>query len=396
MSLVSFLYTKYIMAEELYINTKYYFGKNAIVGNLSKEINDWKVKTLFLLYGSSSIKKNGIYDAILKELKKTKVKIVEHSGIKPNPLASDCDKAIALGKKHKVDMILAVGGGSVIDEAKVVSTCIANPQIKKTWDFLEAEHAPSDKHIPIMSIITLAATGSESNATAVITNTETKDKWGVGTPVRPCVCFEDPTYTFTVSQWQTGSGIFDIFSHLIEQYYDMEYDFEWTKQYLIANMKVLLKYAKTVMKYPRDYRARANILWTSTWALNGLGSFNIAGDWNCHGMEHALSAKYDVSHGAGLALITPTYIEYMCSQYEAFRVMTLELAKELFHVNSVKKFLHHLIAFIKMLKLPTRYSDFKEIGKVTKEDIGELCEIFDRNTEGKHDIGVKVFNRIPK
>ena len=384
------------MAEKLYINTKYYFGKNAIIDNLSKEINNRKVKTLFFLYGSSSIKKNGIYDAIMKELKKTKVKVIEHSGIQPNPLSSDCDKAIAKGKKNKVDLILAVGGGSVIDEAKVVSTCIANPSIKEAWDLLYEEKAPSDKHIPIFSVITIAATGSESNYGAVITNSKTKDKWAVQTPVRPCVCFEDPTYTFTVSEWQTGSGIFDIFSHLLEQYYDMEYDFAWTKEYIIANMKVLLKFAKTAMKYPLDYRARANILWTSTWALNDLASFNLQGDWNVHGMEHAISAIYNVSHGAGLALITPTYIEYMCSQHEAFRVMTLELGKELFGVNSVKKFLHHLVAFIKMLKMPTKYSDFKEIGKVGEKEINALCETFDRNTEGKHEIGVKVFNRIPK
>ena len=120
------------MVEKLYINTKYYFGKDAIVDNLSKEIKNHKVKTLFFLYGSSSIKNNVIYDNIMKELKKAKVKVIEHSGIKPNPLTSDCYKAIALCKKHKVDMILAVGGGSVIDEAKVVSTCIANPSIKQT------------------------------------------------------------------------------------------------------------------------------------------------------------------------------------------------------------------------------------------------------------------------
>ena len=384
------------MAEKLFINTKYYFGKDAIVDNLSNEIKEHKVKTLFFLYGSSSIKKNGIYDAIMNELKKTKVKVVEHSGIQPNPLASDCDKAILKGKKNKVDLILAVGGGSVIDEAKVVSTCIANPSIKKAWDLLDAEKAPSKKHIPIFSVITIAATGSESNFGAVITNNVTKDKWAVQTEVRPCVCFEDPTYTFTVSEWQTGSGIFDIFSHLLEQYYDMSYDFSWTKEYIIANLKTLLKFAKIAMKYPKDYRARANILWTSTWALNDLASFNLMGDWNVHGMEHALSAIYNVSHGAGLALITPTYIEYMCSQYEAFRVMTLELGKELFGVNSVKKFLRHLIAFIKMLKMPTKYSDFKEIGKVGEKEINALCQTFDRNTTGKHEIGVKVFNRIPK
>ena len=393
---MTFLYTNIVMVEKLYIDTKYYFGKNAIVDNLSQEIKNKKAKTVFLLYGSSSIKKNGIYDQVINEIKKAKVKIVEHSGIQPNPLTSDCDKAILEGRKHKVDLIIAVGGGSVIDEAKVVATCIPNTNIKKSWSIMRNIELAPKKAIPIFSIITLAATGSESNYGAVITNTETKDKWAVQTYDRPCVCFEDPTYTYSVSKWQTGSGTFDIFSHLLEEYYDMKYDFDWTKQYLIANMKIVLKYAKTALMYPNDSRARANLLWTSSWTLNGLGEFNISGDWTVHGLEHALSAKYNVSHGAGLALITPTYISYMCSQYEAFRVMTLELAQELFHVKTVKKFIACLTAFIKMLKMPTRYSDFKEIGHITKEDIEDLCRTFDRNVKDKHEIGVKVFNRIPK
>ena len=393
---MAFLYTKYIMIEKLYINTKYYFGKGAIVDNLSKEINSRRVKTLFLLTGSKSIKKNGIYNAIMEELKKTKVKVIKHEGIQPNPTAIDCDRAIAQGRRNKVNMILAVGGGSVIDEAKIVATCLSNPSIEKAWDLVDAEQAPSQRHVPIISVITLAATGSESNYGAVITNDETKDKWGVQTPARPCVCFEDPTYTFSVSKWQTGSGIFDIFSHLLEQYYDLDNEFEWTRQYLFANMKVVLKYAKTAMMHPKYYEARSNILWTSTWALNGLASFNLKGDWNAHGLEHALSAVYNISHGAGLALVTPTYIKFMCAKSKKFKAKTRELAKELFNVHSLPEFITHLNSFIKMLKLPARYSDFKEIGKIHKKQINILCKTFDRNTPGKHSIGAKVFSRIPK
>lgn len=386
------------MIQTLQNITRYYFGKNAIVDNLSTEIKKQKPHRILLMYGGGSIKKNGIYNTVVSEIKKTKIPFIEHSGIKPNPINTDADQAIALGRKNKVDLIIAVGGGSVIDEAKVVATGITNLNVKNCWSLMRNMKMAKNPPVSIFSVITIAATGSENNYGSVITNTKTHDKWGVQTPQRPIVCFEDPTYTFSVSPWQTSSGIFDIFSHLLEQFYDIHENFDWTKQYLIANMKIILRYYKKVLKYPNDYDARANILWTSSWALNGMGEFNTSGgDWAVHGLEHALSGKYDVSHGAGLALITPTYIEEMANRYEAFRILTLELAQELFGVHSVKQFLKELNRFIKDLGLPAKYSDFKEIGKITQTDIDELIQIFDRELSNNlHQLGVTIFNKIPK
>lgn len=174
--------------------------------------------------------------------------------------------------------------------------------------------------IPVFSIITIAATGSENNNGSVITNAKTYDKWGVGNQNRPIVCFEDPTYTFSVSKWQTASGSFDIFSHLLEQYYDVNTHFTWTKQFINANIKTLLKFVPIISKNPNDYEARANILWTSSWSLNSLAAFNTSGgDWKVHGLEHALSGRWNISHGAGLALISPVYIKNMCAHDKSLK-----------------------------------------------------------------------------
>ncbi len=385
------------MIHKFFNNTKYYFGEDCLKNNLSNEIKSLKGKKILLMYGGGSIKKNGIYQTIVSEIKKAKVSFVEHSGVKPNPTNDDATKAINFGRKNKVNLIIAVGGGSVIDESKIVSIAIPNTHIKDAWQLVKNMKLAKKTSLPIISIITIAATGSENNYGSVITNNKTHDKWGVITPVRPCVCFEDPSFTKTVSKWQTACGIFDILSHSLESYYDLKQEFYWTKQYLIANMKTLLHYAKIVMKNPNNIEARANILWTSSWALNGLNEFATGGgDWKVHSLEHALSAKYDVSHGAGLALITPTYIEYMAGKYETFRILTLELGDALFGVKSEKKFVKKLKDFIKSIGLPEKYTDFEQIKQITKEDLNDLVKTLDRSLPNQHQLAEIIYNKIPK
>lgn len=385
------------MESQLFLNTKYYFGRDCVKHNLSKEINLLRPKCIMLIYGGGSIKTNGIYNTIVQEIKKSRVKFVEHSGVQPNPIDTDTYKATIEGRKNKVDLIIAVGGGSVIDEAKVVSNLITNAQYKNVWKYMDNEGKVNKPAIPIFSIITIAATGSENNNGSVITNTKTHDKWGVGNQNRPIVCFEDPTYTFSVSKWQTASGSFDIFSHLLEQYYDIKTHFAWTKQFIIANIKILLKFVPIILKNPTDYEARANILWTSSWSLNSLAAFNTSGgDWKVHGLEHALSGRWDISHGAGLALITPVYIKYMCAHNKKFKDLTIELSQALFNNKSVDFFIKEIQKFIKLLKLPTKLTEFKEIKKVTKQDIDWLINAFDRNTEGFHQLGVDIYKLLYK
>ena len=383
------------MEVNFYLNTKYYFGKGCVKNNLSQEIKLLKPKCIMLIYGGGSIKTNGIYNTVINEIKKTKIKFIEHSGVQPNPIDIDTYKACIKARNNKVDLIVAVGGGSVIDEAKVVSNLITNKQYKNAWDYMDNDGKTKNQPIPVFSIITIAATGSENNYNSVITNSKTHDKWGVRNQNRPMVCFEDPTYTFSVSKWQTASGSFDIMSHLLEQYYDIKNHFEWTKQYIIANIKTLLKFVPIVLKQPNNYEARANILWTSSWALNGLGSINTCGgDWKVHGLEHALSGRWNISHGAGLALITPVYIRYMCNHDKRFKALTMELSQALFNNKSVDYFIKQIQNFIKLLGLPTKLTCFKEVKKVTKQDFEWLSAAFDRNTEGYHQLGVDIYKEL--
>lgn len=383
------------MWSKFYLNTKYYFGKGCVKNNLSQEIKLFKPKCIMLIYGAGSIKTNGIYNTVVNEIKKIKVKYIEHYGVQPNPIDTDTYKATIKGRINKVDLIIAVGGGSVIDEAKVVSNLITNKQYKSVWEYMDKDGKIKNSPIPVISIVTIAATGSENNYNSVITNSKTHDKWGVKNQSRPVVCFEDPTYTFSVNKWQTASGVFDIMSHLLEQYYDTKNHFEWTKQYIIANIKTLLRFAPIVMKQPKNYEARANILWTSSWALNGLGAINTTcGDWKVHALEHALSGRWNVSHGAGLALITPVYISYMCAHDKKFKQLTIELSEILFSKKSVSYFINKIKSFIKLLDLPTKLTDFKEIKKVTKQDIEWLSVAFDRNINGFHKLGVDIYKKL--
>jgi alcohol dehydrogenase YqhD (iron-dependent ADH family) len=209
------------MSYQLQIIPKYYFGENIVNEHLAQELKEHSVKTVLLAYGGGSIKHNGLYDEIVKACKQAKVKLIEHSGIEPNPRDIGVYQAALTCRKHKVDLIIAAGGGSVIDAAKVIGIVATNPQYKDAWSYVMNNKRTTKPSIPLFSVITLAATGSESNGGSVITNAKSHYKMPVGTPSAiPLVCFEDPKYTMTLSWWQTACGIFDIFSHLLEQYYD--------------------------------------------------------------------------------------------------------------------------------------------------------------------------------
>lgn len=351
--------------------TKYFFGKNIINDNLAACLKQLKAKKVVLVYGQGSIKKNGVYQSVYDECKKAKVKCYEFAGVEPNPRDITVDRAVKFIRKIKPSVLIAAGGGSVIDASKVMATLATNPQYKSCWDFvLDPEHTKKPS-LNVISIITLAATGSENNAGSVITNSQTEIKTGVDSKIKPIFCFEDPTYTQSAPWYQVCSGIFDIFSHLLEQYYDEGGVFEWSKQYIFANLKTLLNQAEILFKDHDNYEARANILWTSSWALNGLSSFNNAKEdkWMCHHLEHVLSGHWDVAHGMGLALVTPIYLKYMVESNNQYRDMTLELAKNVFNVNSINEFFDKLNVFIKNLSAPVKLTDFKEIKSVSENDI---------------------------
>lgn len=285
---------------------KVYFGEDQL-GNLGKEMERFGKKIL-LCYGGGSIKKIGLYDKVMEEIKKGGFEVFELSGIAPNPRIESVREGVRICKENKIDLILAVGGGSTIDCAKIIS---AGAKVDfDPWLFLKPG-AEIKETLPLVTILTLAATGSEMDSSAVISNMETKEKLGrTDYALLPKVSFLDPTNTFTVSPYQTASGSSDILSHIFEVYFAREDDLYMLDRFMESLIKTVIKYAPIAMKEPDNYEARANLMWTSSWAINGALDGGKGHSWSCHPMEHELSAFYDITHGHGLAILTPRWLEY--------------------------------------------------------------------------------------
>ena len=297
-------------------STKIYFGKDAI-NNLSLEAKNLGKKVL-LVYGGGSIKKNGIYQAVINELNKAKVGIIELSGVEANPHLETVIKGANLCKENNIDFILAVGGGSTIDCSKAISA--ASNYNGNPWDFFTGKtDAKTIKMLPLIAVLTLSATGSEMNSGAVITNEKTNEKYGAGFQ-NPKISFLDPTYTFTVSKWQTACGTADITSHIMEQYFGGEKPSFLQDQLAISLFKTCLKYGPIACKEPNNYEARANLMWASSLALNRLLSAGHNYPWVAHPLEHPLSGIFNITHGAGLAILTPNILTYVLNEKTAPRI----------------------------------------------------------------------------
>lgn len=290
------------------IPVKVYFGENQLC-HLGEELSKYG-KRVLLTYGGGSIKKNGLYDAVTAEMKKSGLEWEELSGIDPNPRIATVRKGAALCKEKQIDVLLAVGGGSTLDATKwmAAGACAG----RDPWDFLKDQTIPVEKALPVISVLTIAATGSEMDGGGVITNPETNDKLGriVSPTLLPKASFLDPTATYSVSRYQTACGAADILSHVMEQYFNMEPDLYMLDCFMEGLMKTVIKYAPIAMEQPDNYEARANLMWASSWAINGFINGGRRQAWSCHPMEHELSAFYDITHGLGLAILTPRWMEY--------------------------------------------------------------------------------------
>ena len=289
------------------IPTKIYFGKGQLNG-LGNVISDYGKKVL-LVYGGGSIKKTGVYDIVCSQLKQMKIQIYELSGIEPNPKIDSVRKGIAVCKQESIEAVIAVGGGSVIDAAKFIAAgaCVDFD----VWDFI-SKKSPVHNVLPVFSVLTISATGSEMDNTAVLNNPETMEKLAlIDDKLFPAASFCDPTLTYTVSPYQTACGSADIFSHIIEVYFNRNQDLYMLDTQMEGMLKTVIKYAPVAMAEPDNYDARANLMWTSTWAINGYIYGCKKAPWSCHPMEHQLSAVYDITHGLGLAILIPHWMEYV-------------------------------------------------------------------------------------
>ncbi len=285
--------------------TKLYFGKDALDG-LNEELPKYG-KNVLLVYGGGSIKKNGVYDKVIKILKDNGKNVFEDAGVMPNPTSEKLNEGLARAKAAKADLILAVGGGSVCDYAKAVSVsvnCNDDP-----WDkyFIRFEE-PTCKIIPVGCVLTMVGTGSEMNGGSVITNHGQKLKIGhvFGENVFPKFSVLNPEFTFTVPKEQMVSGIYDIMSHILEQYFSGEDDN--TSDYIMEGLlRSLIHSANIAVETPTDYEARSNIMWTATWALNTLVAKGKTTDWMVHMLGQAVAAHTDATHGMTLAAVSIPY-----------------------------------------------------------------------------------------
>lgn len=285
--------------------TKLHFGQNALDA-LKEELKKYGQKVL-LAYGGGSIKKNGIYDKVMKVLKECGKTVIEDGGVMPNPTLEKLCEGVKLARENDVDFILAVGGGSTCDYAKAVSVsvhCDEDP-----WDkyFLRYEDV-SCKIIPVGCVLTMVGTGSEMNGGSVITNHAQKLKIGhvFGENVFPKFAILNPEFTFSVPKYQMVSGIFDIMSHIMEQYFSGSDDN--TSDYIAEGlMRSLINSSLKAVQNPEDYEARSNIMWTATWALNTLIAQGKTTDWEVHMIGQAVSAHTDATHGMTLAAVSPAY-----------------------------------------------------------------------------------------
>jgi NADP-dependent alcohol dehydrogenase len=356
-----------------YMNpTKIIFGKGQIA-NLAKEIpKDAKV---MMLYGGGSIKSNGIYDQVKQAL--SAFEVIEFSGIPANPEYEMLLKALKIIKSENITYMLAVGGGSVIDGVKFLSSA-ALYEGSEPWDILK-KSIRTEKGLPFGTVLTLPATGSEMNSGSVITRKETQEKLSMGGPgLFPVFSILDPQVVQSIPERQLANGITDAFTHVLEQY--MTYPTEAFLQDRIAEsiLQTLIEIAPRIMKNPADYEAAANFMWSCTMALNGLIQKGVPTDWAVHAMGHELTALFGIDHARTLAVIAPSHYHY---NFEAKKDKLAQYGKRVWNIQEgstdeiAKAAIEKTVGFFHSLGIDTKLSDY------TAEYEGTAEKIFQRFTD---------------
>lgn len=340
--------------------TKIYFGKGQLV-HLADELKQYGTRVL-LTYGGGSIKRIGLYDSIVSSLNESGFTVFELPGIEPNPRHTTVNKGADICKKENIDVLLAVGGGSTIDCTKAIAA--AAYYEGDAWDLVK-QKVPVTKALPILTVLTLSATGSEMDCGGVISNMETNEKIGLVHPLlQPKVSFLDPEYTYSVSRFQTACGSADIISHIFDcNYFTAGDKMDMMSRIQEEVIRTVIKYAPIALEQPENYEARANLMWASSWALNRFLDNGIIQAPTCHMIEHELSAFYDITHGLGLAIITPRWMEYILDettapQIKKFGVNIFGVEDNLSDMDGAKETIHRLSDFLfKKLGLQSRLSE---------------------------------------
>lgn len=343
-----------------YVNpTKLIFGRGT-VEQLREEVPKYGSKVL-LVYGGGSVKRNGLYDQVVNILKDINVSIFEVSGVEPNPRISTVQKGVEICKQEGIEFLLAVGGGSVIDCTKAIAA--GSKYDGDAWD-LVLKKAPVLDALPFGTILTLAATGSEMNSGSVITNWETNEKYGWGSPLAfPKFSILDPVNTFSVPKNQTIYGMVDMMAHVFEHYFHLEENTPLQDRFCESILQTVMETAPKLLNDLENYDYRETILYCGTLALNGMVSMGFRGDWATHNLEHAVSAVYDIPHGGGLAILFPNWMKHnLHVKLERFK----QLAVRVFEVDPTGKTdeeiglegIEKLRAFWTSIGAPSRLADY--------------------------------------
>ncbi len=338
--------------------TKILFGKNKI-NELADEVLQYS-KRVLITYGQGSVIKSGLLDAVKDKLKEKNIHIEELSGIQPNPRLSSVKNGIEICRDKNIGFILAVGGGSIIDATKAIAAGYSYDG--DVWDFFKRKAVPANP-LPLGTILTLAATGSEMNGGSVVSNEDTMEKLPMGSDLlRPKFSILDPTYTFTVNKWQTAAGTVDIISHIFENYFTPDLGTDIQDSIAEGIIKTCIKYGPIALNEPENYEARANLMWASSLALNGLtGTGKMMGDWSTHMIEHEVSAIYDLTHGAGLSIIFPNWMKFVLNEKNVFKFVSL--GKNVFGIEdademtAANKTIDAIRTFFNSLNMPSKLSE---------------------------------------
>ncbi len=311
-----------------YVPTVIHFGEGQI-SHLS-ELRESGTKVL-LCYGGGSIKKNGIYDKAMEIMTGAGLEVFELSGVEPNPRIQTVRKGVEICKAENIDMVLAIGGGSTIDCSKVIAA--GAKYDGDAWD-LVLDGSKIKAALPVYSVLTLSATGSEMDAFAVISDMTKNEKWGTGSDlVKPKMSILDPTYTYTVSKKQTAAGTADMMSHTFENYFSKVEGADVPKRFAEGMLTVMIKYGPIALAEPDNYDARANLMWAASHAINGLAGNGLSPAWCVHPIEHELSAFYDITHGEGLAILTPFWMEHVLAKDPTTAANFAEYGRNVWHLT---------------------------------------------------------------
>ncbi len=357
-----------------YNPTKIIFGTGEEV-RVGEEVKKYTNKIL-LHYGSSSIKKYGLYDKVIKSIKEKKIEIIELSGVQPNPRLSLVYKGIKICRENNINFILAVGGGSVIDSAKAIA--VGAKYEGDVWDFYKPNGKKAKDILPIGVVLTIPAAGSESSNGSVITKEEgLLKRYYTDDNLRPKFAILNPEITFTLPKDQTAYGISDILAHGMERYFTNIKNVDFTDRLLEGTFKSLIRNAYIVIENPKDYPARAEIMWIGAVVHNDLLGTGRVGDWASHDIEHELSGIYDIAHGAGLSIVFPSWMKYV---YKNDIKRFAQFAQRVFDVDAyfdeeakmAIEGIKRLENFYKDIGLPTRLNEVN-IPNDRFEEMAEKC-----------------------